>query len=35
VRGVFKLGDEFYARSGGILEPLPHYAAMFKTGATA
>jgi L-alanine-DL-glutamate epimerase-like enolase superfamily enzyme len=29
VRGVFKLGPEFYSRSGGILEPLPHYEAMF------
>jgi L-alanine-DL-glutamate epimerase-like enolase superfamily enzyme len=28
-RGVFKLGPDFYARSGGIFEPLPHYEAMF------
>jgi len=33
VRGVFKLGPDFYARSGGILEPLPHYEAMFAPKA--
>jgi L-alanine-DL-glutamate epimerase-like enolase superfamily enzyme len=30
VRGVFKLGQDFYARSGGIFEPSPHYEAMFR-----
>lgn len=30
VRGVFKLGDEFYARSGGIFEAQPHYEALFR-----
>jgi L-alanine-DL-glutamate epimerase-like enolase superfamily enzyme len=30
VRGVFKLGQDFYARSGGIFEPSPHYEAMFQ-----
>jgi L-alanine-DL-glutamate epimerase-like enolase superfamily enzyme len=29
-RGVFKLGPEFYGRSGGIFEPMPHYEAMFQ-----
>ena len=33
VRGVFKLGPEFYSRSGGIFESLPHYEAMFKPAA--
>lgn len=28
VRGVFKLGPDFYARSGGIFESIPHYEAM-------
>ena len=27
--GVFELNDEFYARSGGIFEPSPHYAGFF------
>jgi L-alanine-DL-glutamate epimerase-like enolase superfamily enzyme len=29
-RGVFELGEDYYARSGGVLEPLPFYEAMFK-----
>ncbi len=29
-RGVFELDRDYYARSGGIFEPLPHYEAMFK-----
>lgn len=29
-RGVFKLGQDFYARSGGIFEPSAHYEAMFQ-----
>jgi L-alanine-DL-glutamate epimerase-like enolase superfamily enzyme len=29
VRGVFKLGQEFYARSGGIFDASPHYEGMF------
>ena len=33
VRGVFKLGPDFYARSGGIFDPLPHYEAMFQPKA--
>ncbi|MBL9212931.1 MAG: hypothetical protein JNL92_20895 [Opitutaceae bacterium] len=33
VRGVFKLGPEFYARSGGIFEPAPHYAGLFPAPA--
>ena len=28
-RGVFELDRDFFARSGGIFEPLPHYDAMF------
>lgn len=28
-RGVFNLDADFYARSGGLFETLPHYAAMF------
>jgi L-alanine-DL-glutamate epimerase-like enolase superfamily enzyme len=28
-KGVFRLDDDFYARSGGIFEPSPHYEAMF------
>jgi L-alanine-DL-glutamate epimerase-like enolase superfamily enzyme len=28
-RGVFELDADYYARSGGIFEPLPHYDAMF------
>lgn len=28
-RGVFKLDQDFYAKSGGIFAPLPHYEAMF------
>ena len=27
--GVFELGEDFYAQSGGILQPSPHYQAMF------
>jgi L-alanine-DL-glutamate epimerase-like enolase superfamily enzyme len=29
-RGVFRLGQDFYARSGGILEASPHYEALFR-----
>ena len=29
-RGVFHLGSDFYARSGGILERSPHYEALFR-----
>lgn len=29
-KGVFRLDDDFYARSGGIFEPSPHYEAMFS-----
>jgi len=29
-RGVFRLDDDFYARSGGIFQPSPHYEALFK-----
>ena len=32
-RGVFELGDDYYARSGGVLEPLPFYEGMFATKA--
>jgi L-alanine-DL-glutamate epimerase-like enolase superfamily enzyme len=28
--GVFRLDDDFYARSGGIFLPSPHYEAMFR-----
>ncbi len=28
--GVFDLNDDYYAKSGGILTPSPHYEAMFK-----
>jgi len=28
-RGVFNLGADYYAKSGGIFAPLPHYEAMF------
>lgn len=28
--GLFNLDDDFYARSGGIFAPLPHYEAMFS-----
>jgi L-alanine-DL-glutamate epimerase-like enolase superfamily enzyme len=28
-RGVFNLDADYYAKSGGIFEPLPHYEAMF------
>ena len=30
VDGVFNLDDDYYAKSGGILAPSPHYEAMFK-----
>jgi L-alanine-DL-glutamate epimerase-like enolase superfamily enzyme len=30
-KGVFRLVDDFYARSGGILEPSPHYEALLRT----
>jgi L-alanine-DL-glutamate epimerase-like enolase superfamily enzyme len=29
-RGVFRLDDDFYARSGGIFLPSPHYEAMLR-----
>ena len=29
-KGVFNLDSDFYARSGGIFAPLPHYEEMFK-----
>jgi L-alanine-DL-glutamate epimerase-like enolase superfamily enzyme len=29
-KGVFRLDDDFYARSGGIFLPSPHYEAMFR-----
>lgn len=29
-KGVFNLDKDFYAKSGGIFAPLPHYEAMFK-----
>ncbi len=29
-KGVFALDDDFYAKSGGIFAPLPHYEAMFQ-----
>ncbi|MDO8545419.1 MAG: hypothetical protein Q7S40_33680 [Opitutaceae bacterium] len=32
-RGVFELDRDYYARSGGIFDPLPHYEAMFKPAA--
>ncbi|MGH7944673.1 MAG: enolase C-terminal domain-like protein [Opitutaceae bacterium] len=35
LRGVFKLGSDFYARSGGIFEPMPHYEEMFARGGAA
>lgn len=28
-QGVFRLGPDFYEKSGGIFEPLPHYDALF------
>jgi hypothetical protein len=30
VDGVFNLNDDYYAKSGGILTPSPHYEAMFN-----
>jgi L-alanine-DL-glutamate epimerase-like enolase superfamily enzyme len=33
VRGVFNLGPDFYARSGGIFEAAPHYAGLFPAPA--
>ncbi|NIP19018.1 MAG: twin-arginine translocation signal domain-containing protein [Xanthomonadales bacterium] len=30
VDGVFKLDDDYWAKSGGILTPSPHYEAMFE-----
>lgn len=32
VRGVFELDTDYYAKSGGIFAPLPHYEAMFPEG---
>jgi L-alanine-DL-glutamate epimerase-like enolase superfamily enzyme len=32
--GVFRLDDDFYARSGGIFLPSPHYEAMFGPSKT-
>jgi hypothetical protein len=29
-KGVFRLDDDFYARSGGILQPSPHYEELFR-----
>jgi L-alanine-DL-glutamate epimerase-like enolase superfamily enzyme len=29
-KGVFRLDADFYARSGGIFEPSPHYEALFR-----
>jgi L-alanine-DL-glutamate epimerase-like enolase superfamily enzyme len=29
-RGVFRLDADYYARSGGIFEPSPHYEALFR-----
>jgi L-alanine-DL-glutamate epimerase-like enolase superfamily enzyme len=29
-KGVFRLDEDFYARSGGIYEPSPHYEALFR-----
>jgi L-alanine-DL-glutamate epimerase-like enolase superfamily enzyme len=29
-RGVFELDADYYARSGGVLAPLPHYEALFR-----
>jgi L-alanine-DL-glutamate epimerase-like enolase superfamily enzyme len=31
-RGVFPVGDDFYARSGCIFEPSPHYEALLRPG---
>ena len=31
-KGVFELDADYYAKSGGILEEMPHYEAMFKKG---
>ena len=28
--GIFYLDDSFYAKSGGIFEPMPHYEAMVR-----
>ena len=30
VKGVFRLDADFYARSGGIFQPSPHYEALFR-----
>ena len=30
VKGVFRLDADFYARSGGIFDPSPHYEALFR-----
>lgn len=30
-RGVFNLDADYYAKSGGIFDPLPHYEALFPT----
>ncbi len=30
-KGVFELGPDYYAKSGGILEPVAHYEAIFNT----
>lgn len=29
--GVYELGSDFYQKSGGIFEPMPHYEAMFSS----
>jgi L-alanine-DL-glutamate epimerase-like enolase superfamily enzyme len=29
-KGVFRLDEDFYARSGGIFEPSPHYEGLFR-----
>jgi L-alanine-DL-glutamate epimerase-like enolase superfamily enzyme len=29
-KGVFRLDEDFYARSGGIFDPSPHYEALFR-----
>lgn len=35
VRGVFELGPDYYARSGGIFEPSAHYEGMFRPAGGA
>jgi hypothetical protein len=29
-KGVFRLDEDFYARSGGIFEPSPHFESLFR-----